>query len=65
MTAQRPPVLRVREEQDGPLVVCCGACGGAAQRWAYKPAELLPWQVIEHWLTHHWDQAGLDEGAEP
>ncbi|MGH8901347.1 MAG: hypothetical protein ACRDYA_06605 [Egibacteraceae bacterium] len=55
-------VLRI--ERENPLIVSCAACGGVTQLCGYGPVELLPWKVIEHWLTVHWDRAGLDdEGA--
>jgi hypothetical protein len=30
---------------------------GATQIWGYDPVELLPWTVIKHLLTEHWDGA--------
>lgn len=40
-----------------PLAVSCAKCGGVTQIWGYNPVELLPWTVIEHLLTEHWDGA--------
>jgi hypothetical protein len=57
-------VFRVRVEREDPLVVSCAACGGVAQLWGYEPVELLPWRVVKHWLSVHWDRAGLDEQAD-
>ncbi|MGH8902175.1 MAG: hypothetical protein ACRDYA_10950 [Egibacteraceae bacterium] len=51
-------------EREDPFVVSCAACGGVTQLWGYEPVELLPWKVVEHWLTAHWDRAGLDEQAD-
>jgi hypothetical protein len=47
----------IHVECQGSLVVSCAMCGGMTQRWRYDPVELLPWTVIEHWLSAHWDGA--------
>ncbi len=50
-----PGVIRV--EREVPLIVSCAACGHVTQLWDDEPVQLLPWQVIEHWLSEHWDGA--------
>jgi hypothetical protein len=47
----------IRVECQDPLAVSCATCGGATQIWGYDPVELLPWTVIKHLLTEHWDGA--------
>jgi hypothetical protein len=54
----------IRVECEDPLVASCAACLRMAQEWGYDPVEVLPWAVIEHWLSEHWDRAGLDEQAD-
>lgn len=51
MEAQ-PRILRV--DNDDPLVVSCAVCGWAPDA-PPDPSDLLPWPVIVHWLTEHWD----------
>ncbi|MGH8897566.1 MAG: hypothetical protein ACRDZ4_11200 [Egibacteraceae bacterium] len=50
-----PGLIRVRCQD--PLAVCCANCGGVTQVWGYDRVQLLPWKVVEHWLTEHWDGA--------
>jgi hypothetical protein len=51
-------VFRVHADQGDLLVVSCGTCDGwVVQLWGYEPVQLLPWKVIEHWLSEHWDGA--------
>jgi hypothetical protein len=47
----------IRIECQNPLIVSCAKCGGMRQIWGYDPVQLLPWKVIEHLLTEHWDDA--------
>jgi hypothetical protein len=57
--ADKPAVVKI---WDGDPPVCaCAVCGWMPQ---HPELGLLPWSVIEHWLTAHWDGArdgGLDE----
>ncbi|MGH8902544.1 MAG: hypothetical protein ACRDYA_12910 [Egibacteraceae bacterium] len=59
---RKPPVFFIDRKDS--FVVSCGACGGVTQLWTHEPVELLPWKVIEHWLSVHWDRAGLGEQAD-
>lgn len=50
-------MIRIEWEDQHGIAVSCARCGGVAQIWGYDLVELLPWRVIEHLLSEHWDGA--------